>query len=446
MNVSGLEADSPASIKPSAPAAAQGPAMGYDRALLGEFTPPAGSATALSSSATLFKAVVGTGIFALPPAIREVGWLAGSVMVLLIAGLSAYTMSLVVSCVQELRRRGHKGVGAGGAIEFTDLTAFVFPGLNRPILFICLIANYGAILGFFDFAVANLLTLTPFLSRWQLILAIVAFELPLSLLRSTSHPVFKLAMTFGNLAVAAACASVVYSGAMSTEPRPLSTLPAYDSSGLGLAFGVCIFMFAAHMECVSIEQDMRTRRNFHTMLLWTFVVIVVLHLAFGIFIYSCFGEAVGREWKDGHWVDATILQNVGENSAVKLAMSANLLLMTPMTLLPVSKAIEDAFGVHQSYRPVAYSRCTRLGLIASLGLLAAVLSSFEGVCALVGCLTGLSCFTVPAACYLHIFSHRLGSLRRVWFVGLVLFGLVGTAFSAVQVVVGMVAAQSQPAQ
>jgi hypothetical protein len=47
--------------------------------------PTARSASILSSSVTLFKAIVGTGMFALPPAVRETGWALGCVMVVILA-------------------------------------------------------------------------------------------------------------------------------------------------------------------------------------------------------------------------------------------------------------------------------------------------------------------------------------------------------------------------
>jgi len=210
-----------------------------------------------------------------------------------------------------------------------------------------------------------------------------------------------------------------------------------DSSGFGLALGVCLYMFTAHMEVVSIEQDMRDRDRFYDVVRYTFMAITVLHLAFGLLVYCCFGEATGRIWKGGGWSEETILQNIPSGHsitiAVQLAMSANLLLMTPMTLLPVSKAVEDAFGIHRSRRPRIYSTCTRLGLVGSLCLCAFLLPGFEIACALVGSFTGLATFTVPAACYRHFCAHRLGPWRRRSLDLLAGFGVAVTVLTMGQV-------------
>ena len=153
---------------------------------------PKGSSSTWQASLTLFKAVVGTGIFALPPAIRAAGWVCGSAVVLLIASLSGYTMCLIVGSVQELRQRGVPSSPPGtprghgnNSIEYQDLTLAAFPQLNGPITFLCMLVNYGGVLGFYDFIVANIRTLAPALERWHILLCVALIDGPLSLLRST---------------------------------------------------------------------------------------------------------------------------------------------------------------------------------------------------------------------------------------------------------------------
>ena len=154
--------------------------------------------------------------------------------------------------------------------------------------------SVGAIVGFFDFVVANVVTLAPWIRRWHVILAVALFEAPLSLLRSTAHPAFRLVMIFGNVAVAVAAGAVIYFGLSTTGIQPLSQLTAVNSDGLGLTFGVCIFMFSAHMEIVSIEQEMRERERVYDVISYTFAAITALHVIFGFLAYASFGEATGR--------------------------------------------------------------------------------------------------------------------------------------------------------
>ena len=86
-------------------------------------------------------------------------------------------------------------------------------------------------------------------------------------------------------------------------------------------------MFSAHMEIVSVEQDMEERGRVTEVVLGTFAVITVSHLFFGLLVYASFGEATGRRWQGDEWVEETILQNIGHSPislAVKIAKSANL--------------------------------------------------------------------------------------------------------------------------
>ena len=63
--------------------------------------------TVVTASAALVKAIVGTGIFALPPAIRASGLLLGSAVSLLMGVVSLFTTWTMLEAVRELRRCGH---------------------------------------------------------------------------------------------------------------------------------------------------------------------------------------------------------------------------------------------------------------------------------------------------------------------------------------------------
>jgi len=197
-------------------------------------------------------------------------------------------------------------------------------------------------------------------------------------------------------------------------------------------------MFSAHMEIVSVEQDMEERGRVTEVVLGTFAVITVSHLFFGLLVYASFGEATGRRWQGDEWVEETILQNIGHSPislAVKIAMSANLCFMMPMTLLPASKAIENSLGVSRLAWPRLASSVTRLSLVAVLAVGALALPSFEVTVALIGSATGLSTFTVPAICYLKLCGHHVSRLHQAWLVLVAAFGLVGMVFSLAQLLI-----------
>jgi hypothetical protein len=203
--------------------------------------------TALATAAALFKAVVGTGIFALPPAIRASGIFLGSAVALLMGLISWYTTWAMLEAVRELRRRGHNS-HHDGRIEYTEVTALYSPQWDSAVTFLCVLGQMGSALGFFAFICDSV---QPLLGEYGLARAHVfaltaALEIPLVLLRDTSHPylrregrthapkcslkvchrtppdrfsmlascslrsAFEAAMTFGNVAVALALGTVLW--------------------------------------------------------------------------------------------------------------------------------------------------------------------------------------------------------------------------------------------
>lgn len=157
---------------------------------------------------------------------------------------------------------------------------------------------------------------------------------------------------------------------------------------------------------------------------------------FGVAVYAAYGEATGRvRAPDGvSWLEVTVMQNLPEGgflTAVKLLMSLNLLLMTPITMLPASRAIEGPLGLAAS--PYARS-ALRVTVIALISLAAAVVPDFETVVGLTGSLGGLTGFTLPALLFSHFCGHH-GALGRRTAGGVAIFGVVGTAWSVWQIIV-----------
>ena len=245
-------------------------------------------------------------------------------------------------------------------------------------------------------------------------------------------------MAFGNIAVALALGTIVFYGLVElplADRTPWGDLRLASLDGLGLMFGVSLLMFACNLEAVSIEQDMERRELFDGMLVWIFLLLAVLFLGFGVAVYAAFGEGTGRipSPDGGGWVEATVMQNLPDGNfliVVKLLMTLNLLLMTPISMLPASRAIEMALGVSSS----PYMRSTlRIAVLAGISATAACVSDFETVIGLTGSMGGITSFTVPALSYSHFCGQH--SLLTKWAAhGVALFGVLGTAWSIVQIV------------
>ena len=203
--------------------------------------------TARQASAALCKGIVGTGIFALPPALRASGWVLGTFLALLCGFVSLLTMRYNFACIRELRRRGYADDN-DGRIEYNDIFAhsqLLSERANSLVTLLCVVGQLGSVLSFYAFVTNNVLSLLPAaVARWHVSAAMTLFTGPLVLLRSTSHPAFGAAMAFGNVAVAAAIGVIVYGGlseALRSPPRAdHGELVAVDGGGLGLMFGLSL--------------------------------------------------------------------------------------------------------------------------------------------------------------------------------------------------------------
>lgn len=403
---------------------------------------PTPKSSATQSAVALIKAVVGTGVFALPPAMRASGWLLGSGMVLVMSAVSLFTVRAIILSIQELRKRG-VAAHCDGRIEFQELTTAAYPSASCTITTLSVIVQAGSIISFFVFVSDNIAPLTRgFLSDSQIILVMALIVAPLALLRNTSHPAFAAAMAFGNACVAVALVTVMAAGASELRPGSFAAMKAVDFDGAGLMFGISLFMFSCQLECVSIEQDMARREQFTPMIVAAFAVLTIVFLVFGIFVYACFGESTGLEFEHGgkgiagKWISATVLQNLGGSllgggslvATVQVAVAANLTFMCPITLLPASKALEASAGVHST----AARWALRLTLVGVLALLAVVLPDFELITGLIGAVSSFICFVMPALCYLRFCAHELNSWQRLGARAVVAFGWAGAAFSLAQ--------------
>ena len=176
-----------------------------------------GRSTVCQSTVTLLKAVVGSGVFALPAAMRLCGWALGAVFILLMAVISLYTATCMVASVREMRRRGF-GADSGGRIEYQEVTRFAFPQYDGIITLLCVLGQFGSVTSFFTFVISTIVPVTG-LQQWQVCLVVLAIVGPLALLRNTSHPAFSAAMTFGNFAVAAALLTIATAAADKVHHR-----------------------------------------------------------------------------------------------------------------------------------------------------------------------------------------------------------------------------------
>lgn len=260
---------------------------------------------------------------AYPPAVRQAGWVLATGVAVFFFIINLYTMVVLNLAVVALREKGH-GVDVDGRVEYHELTAHIFPRItNAAFMFVALIGQLGTLASMTVFVVDQLQPLIHGLQQWQLALGMGLVVAPLCCLRTTDANLFQLAMQIGSAAVMTGMVTLVWYGAGPHGGFDAATVEndvRVDPHGLATAFSICAMMYSAHMESVSIEQDMQKRSSYLRALVSTQLLIGVLYMAFGVSVYFFFGAATGRVCTDdgshesslvcNHWKDETIFQNI----------------------------------------------------------------------------------------------------------------------------------------
>ncbi len=401
------------------------------------------------AAVSLFKAVVGTGVFAYPPAVREAGWVLATAVASFFFVINLYTMALLNLAIVALRNQGF-GAGSDGRVEYHQLTAHIFTRpTNAVFLAVAVLGQVLTLASMTVFVVDQIVPLAPSLQEWQVALGMAIVVSPLCCLRTTDALPFQVSMQLGSVAVLTGMVTLLWYGLGphgGFDAAEIEEDSRVDLHGLATAFSISAMMYSAHMESVSIEQDMANRNNYLRTLVTTQVGIGLLYMGFGCAIYFCFGSATGRmcgDHQDGsagtsslmcrHWSDVTIFQNIPPGSfftTVKLAVSINLVMMYPVTMLPASKAIEEALGIETLLPSIV----VRLCIISSMSVTGMLLPSFEFLQALTGSLTMFTALSMPPYAYWRVCKNEISVTHAVWAWFVLIFGLACTVFSTAQTI------------
>jgi len=369
---------------------------------------------------TIFKGVVGSGILALPVAFKETGLALGTICLLIFAVISLYTHRIIILTIQALRKK--QLGGPDGRIEYQDLSRYTFGWLGEAIsAFSMITTQLGGCVSFLVFIAENMRDVTGVSVVNVMfclfpVLTLMALIKDGSLFAGTSH--------LGNLALILAISTVFWYGFSHSPPSSdLSKYTHFRPHGLPIFFGIGVYTFSAHCEVVFIEQSMKKRSEFLSVLTSAFVAITALYLAFGALCYMFFGDQTSE----------IIFENLGTSNFVlfvKVCICVALLVQYPLVLLPATTTIEDLLKAKES---MVWSNIVRILLVAFTVFLAIAIPSFEVVTSFVGAFSnGVVAFVLPPLCYLA-HAPNLGSLEKCFNYGLAVFGVVASVYSSIVV-------------
>eukprot|EP01029_Cantina_marsupialis_P014413 TRINITY_DN31821_c0_g1_i1.p1 TRINITY_DN31821_c0_g1~~TRINITY_DN31821_c0_g1_i1.p1 ORF type:complete len:442 (-),score=121.69 TRINITY_DN31821_c0_g1_i1:168-1493(-) len=438
----------------------------------------------LQSVFTVVKAIVGSGILALPNSVQSVGWIAAFIGLFIVAIFSDFTMRYVVLSVKYLRKSG--GLSTDGLgytslddnidekldstdneeeIEFDEIAQITLGSIGRWIaISSLLITQLGSCACYLIFLInRGQEVFSSFnLTRLEIMGFLSPILIILVLLRTTKL----LAPTalLGNISVLIGIISVFVYGFKDGENPAIGDRTAFDFGGLPSFFGVSCFIYSAHCEAVSIEQSSRDKKNFPKVIQWSMYFIYALYVLFGIGGYYFFGEQLSG--------DTNIFSLMHGNAAkvVKMCVCISLLFQFPITLFPAATLFESFLGVKQqskddveeqtSFMKLYFSgtelvrSAVRLLTLAVLCITALYVKGFGTAVAFSGFANAFVAFVLPPLFYLKAKSGTLGfspSLNEVadgkercssfevvfcWF--MVVFGVVGAIYGTVTTILDSV--------
>jgi proton-coupled amino acid transporter len=225
-----------------------------------------------TSLVCIIKAIVGSGILALPNSFQEIGLLGGSVGLILVGFVSDYTMRLLIKSIHELRKKNFLPQLTDEDdhlnIEFDEVGKALFGKTGFAVSsFALLTTQFGACTSYLIF-VTNRCTEVFHdwgleLHRWQIICFLI---LPILLMLICLRHTKLLSPTafIGNIALLVGVIAVFfYAYKHETSPQPrLSERTLFDWRGIPVFYGVSCLSYSAHCELVSIEQSSASKKSF----------------------------------------------------------------------------------------------------------------------------------------------------------------------------------------
>ena len=343
------------------------------------------------AGASLAKAIMGAGSFALPWAFLQMGYLAGPVVLTVLMLLSVNSLQVLVTCARGMASSGTTTTTT--TTSYVDVARSVFGTVGARLAYTASVsASLGVCGSYLVFIAANLQSLLvvnqvstasskdggevleePALSQTSFILLVLPLPILLSSVRDMKR--FAFSSLLGDVSVVLGMVVVLIYGAWNHDSGVDTTTPDKKLVAIGslktmpLAFGTIGYLFLVHFLSLPIESAMQRPERFHKVSMITFSTCAVLSGGFGIMGYMLFGQDTQQ----------IVLLNVQGSyfvSAVKLLLCVDLLLTYPVVMRPSIVIVEQSLlredsSISKRISNVGWTThmivCVVLGLVAAAG-------------------------------------------------------------------------------
>eukprot|EP00298_Acanthocystis_sp_HF-20_P022682 c30764_g1_i1.p1 GENE.c30764_g1_i1~~c30764_g1_i1.p1 ORF type:complete len:462 (+),score=137.69 c30764_g1_i1:24-1388(+) len=408
------------------------------------------------------RAIIGTGVMALPYATSQIGWFASTVSLLFIAAVSAHTSRLLILCMRRVRllhfranfhENSLNDIEPTQEVKLRDVGFFACGKFGVYISdFMTILCQFWGAISYVSFISKNVADIfgVSCESLW-IKAAIFPVLVVLSLVRSTSSlaPLASL----GNLLFILALILMIYFGATQTSPSA-NEFKIADFTYFSNFFGVSIFAFTAHIQIMSIEDFLPkpVQKRYVNILFLAFSFATVLFILFAVLGYFFFGKDTQDDIVLNISCENMKCMNMSVETAkliggiVKGFTTVMVLFNYPLTIFGAFLVIEsvqfgpvniDSFqGKNKSYFSifVDWRRAVLRTLCISLTILIVVFeTNFAFVTTLAGCFSGLMTFSLPTLFYYCLYRNVTGNrwllvFNFLFFIGGIVVCVLGIVF------------------
>ncbi|KAJ2557018.1 hypothetical protein EV175_001613 [Coemansia sp. RSA 1933] len=327
---------------------------------------PGGTASVRKSFFLLIKSFIGSGVLFLPRAFYNGGLLFSSVCMLISAGLSLYTMLLLIKCYEKI----HCGYGEMGRRLYGKW-------MERTVLFSIVVSQIGFSCAGAIFVATNMRDLFNAATNCSHRLSLsfwVAIQLvalvPLCLVRHIKglSGVALLADVF----IIAGLVYVLWADVSKISSLGMGYVRNFNPEDYSLFLGTAAYTFEGYALILPIVDSMRNPEKFSSVLALVMAICAAVAMALGGLSYAAFGDKT----------EAIILLNMPSGSAMTLAVqllySLAIVFTVPLMMFPVIRILEQALFPRRSGKRNPVVKMQK-NAFRTLTLLAAIVVSIVGV-------------------------------------------------------------------
>ncbi|KAJ2029611.1 hypothetical protein IWW57_001627 [Coemansia sp. S610] len=364
-----------------------------------------GSSSPLGAGFNVVNTMIGSGILALPYALKEAGFYFGIFVLVLVAFLTVFSLNTLVFSGRRVGLYKYESVSAASL----GRSGYYLLSFALSVNSIGSCISYLIIVGDIVTSLAQTVFGFNFFTTRQavIVVAAVGFTLPLLFFRTLEPLVRPSALSV--LCLPVIVLIVAIRGPTYALPEPVPT-PVFGPSILP-AFGVIAFAYSCTQTCFQNYQTLQDR----TLAAWSkatsfaTATAAVIYLAFSIISYKSFGLGTQPNLLNNFDND-DVLANVA-----RVLLAFTLTLTYPMQFYPVRDLLAECLGLPvetltRSQKPLFHG----LTLLLFAGTLATalVVADLGFVFKLIGtAASSLLVFGLPGVIYLRLVSPYLWSKR-----------------------------------